>query len=569
MPDINDIRSPHLLGLTDFSRITRLLDREEDRRAIFSSPNDIYWPDEFKIGRRAGEIIGILIDDTPSGGTERIVHRMFVSEWPIETQTLPGVVLERHQGRWLAAPYIYSDVSTEKSIAFLIREGWIKALHLLAKGELEPLLRYGTDRRRVAHAKIAREVQSLCNYYMGEGYSGFFSTPERYLDWNIAAFSPAWEQRAAPVADRIRDLRVFDSALRVTPSRFRAICQRLKLPIATTRPIGPENRWKTNGPPSAPSKADAPSSSATTPAQHREPQLATLIRTGSLFERLSTFQENELETIFLTGRYESDETEPATLTAKELKLVRDWSPEADALFSYGGQFDLSYDVDSKITDRFPERSEVTLQTLIEKVWWWKSAMPDFARLTAAIFNSGDEKNVVRAVQIETWPRHLIELFRDNWERSAFFYEFRARYRGYSGWDIFEKPWVKLNTTERGILACMWPIQHPGRFQCQPKLHPLVLSRMKSRIAKRVEYIQGMPPATFQHIVSDKLAEELKMLGYTMPGRGKGAPRWLPWRALEYLDLEYYWERRYPDNESKLKSVTKTYKKACQEFGIAP
>src|SRR4051812_40363020 len=110
----NAIGCPRLLGLTDFNRLVRLLDRSEDYRTVFSSSGDIYWPDDFDPAHQKGEIVGILIDDTPPGHNVRVVKRIFATKWPPEAHVFPGVVLERSGGKWLIAAHIYDDVSSSK-----------------------------------------------------------------------------------------------------------------------------------------------------------------------------------------------------------------------------------------------------------------------------------------------------------------------------------------------------------------------------------------------------------------------------------------------------------------------
>lgn len=58
----------------------------------------------------------------------------------------------------------------------------------------------------------------------------------------------------------------------------------------------------------------------------------------------------------------------------------------------------------------------------------------------------------------------LEHFLDNWERSAFFYEFRARLKqkdDVPSWEGFGLPWNALDQTQRGILYYLWSPMHIG------------------------------------------------------------------------------------------------------------
>ena len=243
---------------------------------------------------------------------------------------------------------------------------------------------------------------------------------------------------------------------------------------------------------------------------------------------------------------------------RELELLRDWNPEEDDVFSYGGPPELGFDLDPDIDGDLVlgEDGAVAVDHLAKTRWWWRSA---FHNLSVSVPTS---------VEHQKWPDELMYLFRDNWERSAFVYEFRARYGGRTRWDFVGKPWVKLNNSQRGVLSCMWPVDHVGRYKITPNLHPFIVSQMQSKIRLHVVVDAEMPDGEVAELVTAKLNEERKKRNLPRPQAGSGRPRPLPWSALELLDARNLGGIVLNDAQrGSLSHATKIYKKACQEFGI--
>ena len=554
------IQSPKVVGVASLARLGRLLDGESPE-SVFSPADSMTLPTgniPFGTGQR--ELIGILINDAPPGEPRRAT-RMFVTKWPLISQLFPGVVLERRDGRWLSYPGVYDDLTADTSIAFLIRERWVMVSHRFVELELTPLLQYAQDLTKTSHAKIGREVLSRCNLYSREGMAGFFAERLSYNFWQVAVHWHDWEERGTPVDERLGELSQLAPPVEMTPGYFRALCQRLELSITEVRPDDPPR----------PAQPPKPTEAEPKPIV-QEPELMSLHRASraKIFRRLSEFRdEDELETVAIGGTYPVV-TNVATLIERELELVRNWDPKEDAVFSYGGPADLSYDVDPQIKPAFPSvgAQEMTLRTLGEELWWWKNVVNDFEGSLVGVAETPDEKAWRDGLLDTKWQQHSYDLFRDNWERSAFFYEFRARFQGRYAWEPFGKPWVKLNYTQRGILACMWPPTNVGQHRIQPTLHPMVVARMKSRVRLNFAADLNMPPAKLDALVERLLAER----GITVPKRGKrgsGSPKMLPWRTLQYLDLQHYLQRKFPDNQTKLIATTQRYVEACKEFGIPP
>lgn len=86
-------------------------------------------------------------------------------------------------------------------------------------------------------------------------------------------------------------------------------------------------------------------------------------------------------------------------------------------------------------------------------------------------------------------------FIDNWERNAFFYEFRARLKHQGGmplWEGFGNPWIGLDHTQRAILYYLWPPLHMGphlRVRERPRFLPqLVGYKLKVDFARPLDEV---------------------------------------------------------------------------------
>jgi hypothetical protein len=115
-------------------------------------------------------------------------------------------------------------------------------------------------------------------------------------------------------------------------------------------------------------------------------------------------------------------SEPANLPLK-IQLA-----EEEALFSTGGPYSL----------RFPSTMVSVAGGPPHDLWWWKGYVD------------------------HTWSDEEINLFSDNWSRSAFAYELFARKSFPLQWFVFKRPWHKLTFSMRALLQVALDIDVPGR-----------------------------------------------------------------------------------------------------------
>lgn len=542
-----NVESPFLHGLLDMNQLGRLLEGEAATTVL---PEAYALPPHFG-EKNFGEYIAIAIDEAPFGWGP-FSKSVLVTRWPLEAQIFAGAILEPKEGGWISGACIFNDVSAKNAPAFLIREKWPTLLARLIDEELRGFLKICAANRGLVGAKIARELQSRCNFFNREGIEGFFKHPRNKNLWQIGANWDDWELRGLSAAERVGELNQFETGIHLGLATFLQVVKAVGLTIGTgPKQSRPKPRVRVPPPP--------------------EVELFTFFRNeaGDAERPLSDFAtDEELETIFLGGSY-PELGETASLSEREAALVRDWSPEEDAVFSYGGSPDLSFDLDPKIeSSNAGEVGVVDLPKLLDRMWWWKSIVKDFKGATKGVFMEMSEKAALENTTVVQWPKQHLALFHDNWERSAFFYEFGARYKGRYTWG-FGRPWVKLNNTERAILSIWWPVGHFGRNRIQPRLSPVVLQRMKSRVAVRLQHDLHAPGSVAKGRVLDEIMKLATKAGLKIPGKGKGRRKKLPWRALQYLDLEHFLGRKFPDSVTKLRGTTKVYEDACAAAGIEP
>jgi len=102
--------------------------------------------------------------------------------------------------------------------------------------------------------------------------------------------------------------------------------------------------------------------------------------------------------------------------------------EEETLFSTGGPYNLRFPSTMVSIDCGPPHD----------LWWWKGYVD------------------------RTWSDEEINLFSDNWSRSAFAYELFARKSFPLQWFAFKRPWHKLTFSMRALLQMALDIDVPGR-----------------------------------------------------------------------------------------------------------
>ncbi len=193
------------------------------------------------------------------------------------------------------------------------------------------------------------------------------------------------------------------------------------------------------------------------------------------------------------------------------------------------------------------------------IWWW------------------------RTVYEHSSPEEL-EVFIDNWERSAFFYEFRARLKpkdGLPSWRGFGRPWADLDHSQRGILYYLWPASPIGsRLRIAPRPRS-VSSYLKYML--KVDFARPLDEILAEVKISWKALqpELVHLLGIGAPpiptnkqssNRCLTAPMPEKWSLLEALDANHWLGAAHytlsKDDRVTYTRQVKAYQAACREAGIS-
>lgn len=166
-----------------------------------------------------------------------------------------------------------------------------------------------------------------------------------------------------------------------------------------------------------------------------------------------------------------------------------------------------------------------------------------------------------------------------WERSAFFYEFRARLQSknkFPLWEGFSRPWWDLDQTQRGILYYLWPPDLEGPNV--PPERPRQVSDFL-RFMIKVDFAKPLDEVVEDvRQIWERLEPELTHLwgiGQNRESNTSDKPESIPaqklegkWAMLEALDRERHFGVRLPAvaNTTKNRQM-KYYLEACQEAGI--
>lgn len=239
---------------------------------------------------------------------------------------------------------------------------------------------------------------------------------------------------------------------------------------------------------------------------------------------------------------------PYNLKKEAEKAIQSLNQYDEWDFSYGGDADLSFDFDSLILGTAPSRGDLkSVSDLKSRLWWWRRTSE----------GEGDE----------AWPKKLRELFSDNWQWSAFLYEYRARQNPELRWD-FGKPWVKLNSAQRGVLTCLWPMAHVGPKTLQRRVHEVVLQQMPDRIRINLQVDLNIPDEHIAKLVLEKVRSERAKRSIPQPSHSARRSKAPSWQALQLLDRRNFLGEKLSSSErSTIAKVNAEYMKSCNEKHI--
>jgi len=482
----------------------------------------------------------------------------------------PCVRFERDHGRWVAMPYYCGRHLAE---TLLDAPPWVSALVELVDREMKPLLSliqsYPGPNPNERQEGALMEVQTLVARFDRQGPMAFFSTESAAIRWEIATEWPAWDDQGLSEAKRLLALQekraernqelqeckdelmksVQDLAKKPKPFRGNEaeLLRELKNTEVELRYALQEN-------------PEFPVTTESFRMIYEEMGLVcrTPKRAGANGRKSKS-----------VGPSNNSEKSPPFPPRPSLlqQLVRASARNRDPLFSRGGDpfwtVDNDPEIGSGIFDVKKSKNKwvTTKQELMKKFWWWK-ALPPKNKLKK-------EREEWQKESRETWGKkwepEQIELFSDNWEQSAFFYELRARFNDRYQWDPFHKPWVKLTSTERGILASIWPPRHIGCKTLRQEADPLFALQYPSEDLLTIQVDLDMADSHIIKLVQEKIRQAREAYD-----RKTGNLSHCPWLVLELLDRHYFLDEMLTNTQRRDEAdAWKEYRTACEEAGIDP
>ena len=450
-------------------------------------------------------------------------------------------VLLRFDFDWDAEPYSEYAERVLRGPAYEISEPWVRNLALLVRDELLPLLRI-LDRpflcqsrthskekpasgvRAILRTRVINEVRARGRLELG-GYKGFFSNSEALKEW---VFSSQWENwNRAGFSLKQREV--------LAMVRSGAFFRENPIGDINTKPV-----ILTLDFPLDLKKSGLKIDNTLVKAYSRI-CLARAIKINST-EEWPLWKDSD--TRHFRAIPSLDELVPKEAFGRGRPRGIDFSKSAE-----------------KYACVFPAAKVEDKSVLIEQYWWWREIYPEI---------ESEKRGDMYQIRMSKWPELLIKTFKDNWERSAFIYEMRARMSDRNHWDIFGKPWIKLNYSERGIISILWPPEHFGAYLFRSWPYPDPKSEENKEIELR-EIVSLLAP---NGVISDMLLrivnEESQARGIPRPRKGGGSRVAFPWRALECMDLAHYsMHMGLGGGYSSKKNAEKIYHDACKDIGIEP
>jgi len=203
-------------------------------------------------------------------------------------------------------------------------------------------------------------------------------------------------------------------------------------------------------------------------------------------------------------------------------------------------------------ESFP--ATASLSTLQKRVWWWRyarkgSVRRDWRRIFPQPEGAPEDYSDVQR-----------ENFRDLLERSAFFYEFRARYNDRYSYE-FGVPWINCTWWHKWALRALLVDPGPDQY-------------FTPTPGGNNHWVNVMLPVNLLSTDASakrRFASALKRLRAERGiKRGHVRTRDFPWMAVETMDLRRYGiDRIEPGGPSALSKARMKYKEECQRLGIAP
>ena len=200
-------------------------------------------------------------------------------------------------------------------------------------------------------------------------------------------------------------------------------------------------------------------------------------------------------------------------------------------------------------ESFPDKA--TASYLMRHVWWWRFADE---KQCHKIFPHGGELDA-------DFSQRKLENYEDLLQPSAFFYEFRARYKERYKYDL-GAPWIMLSFRDQWCLRELVPDKYPDRY-----FSPASSQNNHWMVINNVMVNASLPDKAICEFFILRVAAERRKRRIKKR-RIRVTP--FSWKAIEAMDLKRYGKDPMSDSQRGLKALEKKfYLKNCARLGLQP
>ncbi len=200
-------------------------------------------------------------------------------------------------------------------------------------------------------------------------------------------------------------------------------------------------------------------------------------------------------------------------------------------------------------DSFPDKA--TESYLKKHVWWWRFANK---KQCHKLFPRAEELG-------DDYPQMKLQNYEDLLRPSAFFYEFRARYKERYKYDL-GAPWINLSFRDQWCLRELVPDTYPDRY-----FSPASSQDNHWMVINNVMVNASLPDSAICEFLMLRVAAERRKRRIKKR-RIRVTP--FSWKAIEAMDLKRYKLGPLTCSWRGLKSRgTKFYEETCTRLGLKP
>jgi len=208
---------------------------------------------------------------------------------------------------------------------------------------------------------------------------------------------------------------------------------------------------------------------------------------------------------------------------------------------------------AKFAPKFPKTASLSI--LRSRMWWWSYTGKGSSGKLSRVFPP--PKGASKDYPIRQWQN-----FKDLFEPSALFYEFRARYEGRYAYE-FGVPWINCTWWQKWALRGLVPDPFPDQYFSPTS------EGDNDWVTLQLPVNLRWTDTAVKQCFESELMRLRKERGIE---RGRVRTRDLPWMSIETMDMKRYKiteEKILPGGPKAVHKQLQTYLVQCKQLGIKP